>query len=182
NSRGQSLRRGIELFRRESGQAARVVGDTLHGVASPSRFFGSAEESVCSIRASPRSPWMIPSAPSRPCSRTSWWSARASPTSAATCGGIGGGTLPFLASPVADVADEAEALRKRGRPEEVGVGLHRVALGDAAAAHDAERLLLDRVHLLLRDDPLLLEYFVVAGVEPRLHPPDLVPERIHVDD
>src|SRR4029078_587826 len=34
--------------------------------------------------------------------------------------------------PVARVTDEAEALRERGRPEELGVGLHRVALGNAA--------------------------------------------------
>ena len=83
---------------------------------------------------------------------------------------------------VADVADEAEALGERGRPEELRVGLHRVALRDAAAAHDAERFLVDRVHLLLRDDPLLLRDLVVAGVEPRLHRADLVPERRHVDD
>ena len=56
---------------------------------------------------------------------------------------------PIDFRPVARVADEAEALRERGRPEELGVGLHRVALGDAAAAHDAERLLAERVHLAL---------------------------------
>ena len=67
---------------------------------------------------------------------------------------------------VACVADEAHALGERGRAEEVGVGLHRVALGDAAAAHDAERLLVDHVHLLLRDDVLLLAGIGVAGVEP----------------
>ena len=55
---------------------------------------------------------------------------------------------------VARVADEAEALRERRRAEEVRVGLHRVALRDAAAAVDAERLLVDRVHPLLRDDVL----------------------------
>src|SRR4029450_6751761 len=52
---------------------------------------------------------------------------------------------------VAHVADEAEALRERRGAEELRVGLHRVALGDAAATHDAERLLVDHVHLLLRD-------------------------------
>src|SRR5439155_9844083 len=35
---------------------------------------------------------------------------------------------------VAGVADEAHALRQSRRPEELRVGLHRVALGDAAAA------------------------------------------------
>src|SRR5205823_3549060 len=59
---------------------------------------------------------------------------------------------------VARVADEAESLRERRGSEELGVRLHRIALGDAAAAHDAERLLVDRVHLLLGDDPLLLEH------------------------
>src|SRR6266545_4737664 len=38
---------------------------------------------------------------------------------------------------VARIADEPHPLRERGRPEEIGVGLHRVALGDAAAAVDA---------------------------------------------
>src|SRR4029450_11235168 len=56
-----------------------------------------------------------------------------------------------------------EALPARGRPEELRVGFHRVALGDAAAAHDAERLLVDRVHPLLRDDALLSGALVVAG-------------------
>src|SRR5919204_1883074 len=75
---------------------------------------------------------------------------------------------PIDAGGVARVADEPEPLRERGRPEKVGIGLHRVALGDAAAAHDAERLLVDRVHLLLRDDPLLLGDLVVTRVEPGL--------------
>src|SRR5436190_23122712 len=44
---------------------------------------------------------------------------------------------------VARVADESHPLGERLRPEEVGVGLHRVALRDAAAAVDAERLLVD---------------------------------------
>src|SRR5436190_13140929 len=83
---------------------------------------------------------------------------------------------------VTRVADEAKPLREGGRAEELGVGLHRVALGDAAAAHDAERLLVDHVHLLLGDEPLLLEHLVVTGLEPWLHPPDLVPETIHVHD
>ncbi len=83
---------------------------------------------------------------------------------------------------VARVADEAHPLRERRRAEEVGVGLHRVALGDAAAAHDAERLLVDDVHLLLRDDVLLLAGIRVAGLEPRLDRADLPPERLHVDD
>src|SRR6266508_3102301 len=60
------------------------------------------------------------------------------------------------------VADEAEALRQRRGPEELGIGFHRVALGYASAAHDAERLLVDRVHLLLRVAKLPLR--------DRLHP------------
>ena len=83
---------------------------------------------------------------------------------------------------VARVPDEAHALGERGRPAEVRVRLHRVALGDAAAAHDAERLLVDHVHLLLRHDPLALRRLVVAGVEPGLDVADLLPERAHVDD
>jgi hypothetical protein len=59
------------------------------------------------------------------------------------------GLQPLDLRPVARVAHEAEALGERGRPEELRVGFHRVALGDAAAAHDAERLFVDRVHLLL---------------------------------
>ena len=59
-------------------------------------------------------------------------------------------------------------LANSGRPEEVRIGLHRVALGGTAAAHDAERLLVDHVHRLLGDDPLLLGNLVVARVEPRL--------------
>src|SRR5204862_5408316 len=39
---------------------------------------------------------------------------------------------------VARIADEAKALCQRRRPEELRIGLHRVALGDAAAAHDAK--------------------------------------------
>ena len=83
---------------------------------------------------------------------------------------------------VAWVSDEAHALGERGGPEEVGVGLHRVALGDAAAAHDAERLLVDRVHPLLRDDVLLLAGIGVAGLERRRDRADLSPEGLHVDD
>ena len=50
---------------------------------------------------------------------------------------------------VARVADEAHALRERLRAEELRIGLHRVALRHAAAAVDAERLLVDDVHPLL---------------------------------
>ena len=62
----------------------------------------------------------------------------------------------------------SRGLRRSGNPWRAQpargsrVGLHRVALG-AAAAHDAERLLVDHVHRLLGDDPLLLGDFVVAG-------------------
>ena len=83
---------------------------------------------------------------------------------------------------VARVPDEPHALGERGGPEEVRIGLHRVALGHAAAAHDAERLLVDDVHLGLRDDVLLLAGIGVARLEPRLDGADLPPERPHVDD
>ena len=83
---------------------------------------------------------------------------------------------------VAWVSDEAHPLGQRRRAEEVGVGLHRVALGDAAAAHDAERLLVDHVHPLLRDDVLLLAGIGVAGFEPRRDRADLAPEGLHVHD
>src|SRR6266511_2802717 len=83
---------------------------------------------------------------------------------------------------VAGVSDETHTFGERRGAEEVGVGLHRVALRDAAAAHDAERLLVDDVHRLLRDDALALGDLVVAVVKPGLDGADLVPERIHVDD
>src|SRR5712691_3326328 len=89
---------------------------------------------------------------------------------------------PLDGSGITRVADEAHPLRQRRRAEELGVGLHRVAFRDAAAAHDAERLLVDHVHLLLRDDAFLLGDLVVAGIEPRLDGADLPPEGIHVDD
>src|SRR5207237_5525324 len=76
---------------------------------------------------------------------------------------------------VARVADEAHALRQRRRPEELGVRLHRVALRNAAPAVDAERLLVDDVDLLLRDDVLLSAGIVGAGLQPGLHVPDLLP-------
>src|SRR4029079_14747655 len=50
---------------------------------------------------------------------------------------------------VACVADEAEALRERGRAEEVRIRLHRVALGDAAAAVATTRLACDQRHSFL---------------------------------
>ncbi len=83
---------------------------------------------------------------------------------------------------VSRVTDEAEALRESRRPEEVGVRLHRVALGDAAAAVDAERLLVDHVHLLRGDDVLAFRRPVEPRLEVRLDGAHLLPERIHVDD
>ena len=83
---------------------------------------------------------------------------------------------------VARVADEPHPLGERGRSEEVGVGLHRVALGHAAAAVDAERLLVDHLHLLARDDVLALLRLVVARLQVRVDGTHLLPERIHVDD
>src|SRR5262249_27516881 len=56
---------------------------------------------------------------------------------------------------VACVADEAHPLRQRSRPEELRRRLPGIALGDAAAAVDAQRLLFDDVDLLLRDEELL---------------------------
>ena len=83
---------------------------------------------------------------------------------------------------LARIADEAEALRESSRAEELRVGLHGVALGHAAAAHDAERLLVDRGHLRGSSEELPLGYLLVARVEPRLHRLHLRPERAHVDD
>jgi len=94
---------------------------------------------------------------------------------------FGAKTNMFAPVAVAGVADEALRLGERRRAEEVGVGLHRVALGDAAAALDAERLLHDPVELLLLDAPLLDRRAVVL-LEPRLHSLELGPEGIHVDD
>ena len=56
---------------------------------------------------------------------------------------------------VARIADEPHRLRERLRPEELRARLHGVALGDAAAAVDAERLLVNDVHPRLRDQVLL---------------------------
>jgi hypothetical protein len=69
---------------------------------------------------------------------------------------------PFDGRLIARVADEPHPLRERCRSEEIRIGLHGVALRDAAAAHDAERLLVDDVHPLLRDDVLRL-----AGIRNR---------------
>src|SRR5207237_8590394 len=90
---------------------------------------------------------------------------------------------PLDGALVARVAHEAHPLRERLRAEELRVGLHRVALGDAAAAVDAERLLVDDVHPLLAD-PVLLAVIrpVVARPEPRPNRAALRPERRHVDD
>ena len=84
---------------------------------------------------------------------------------------------------VARIADEAHALRERLRAEELRIGLHRVALRHAAAAVDAERLLVDDVHPLLVDAVLLAVLrALVAGLQVRLDRLELVPEGLHVDD
>src|SRR5205085_12635516 len=90
---------------------------------------------------------------------------------------------PLDGGAVPRVADEAHPLCERLWPEELRVRLHRVALRDAAAAVDAERLLVDDVHALLRD-PVLAAVLraLVARLPPRPHRPELRPERIHVDD
>ena len=68
-------------------------------------------------------------------------------------------------------------------PRNSGVGLHRVALRHAAAAVDAERLLVHRVHALLRDPVLLAVLGLVeARLQVGLHRLELLPERLHVDD
>ena len=104
--------------------------------------------------------------------------ARAVPDPVLVVVGLEPGDLVSLAR----IADEPETLGQGGRPEELGIRLHRVALGDAAAAHDAERLLVDRRHLLGCGEELALGNLLVARVEPRLHGLHLRPERPHVDD
>src|SRR3954447_3006017 len=114
--RGQRLRRGVELLRRQRRETALVVGDLRGHQASeppllpPARWgsmrlaaaWSGSASTTCSIRASARSPCTIPSAPCRSCPRTSSWSFRASSTFSATWGGKGGGTLPFLARLIAN--------------------------------------------------------------------------------
>ena len=63
---------------------------------------------------------------------------------------------PLVVCAVARIADEAVGLRERGRADEVGVGLHRQARGDAGAALDAGDRLGDVDHRLGRDDVLAL--------------------------
>ena len=71
--RREGLRRDVELLRRERREAALVVRDFSHAL---SFRFVDAEAPLrswpvsCSSRESARSPWTIPSAPSRPCSLT----------------------------------------------------------------------------------------------------------------
>jgi hypothetical protein len=84
---------------------------------------------------------------------------------------------------VARVTDEAHRLGERLRSEEVRIGLHRVALGDAAAAVDAKRLLVDHVHARLVDAVFLaVRRLFVAGLQKRIDAAELLPERLHVDD
>src|SRR5262249_49218080 len=90
---------------------------------------------------------------------------------------------PIDLAGVARVADEAHRLRERLRPEKVRIRFHRVALGDAAAAVDAEGLLVDHVHPLLRDAELApAGRLLVAGLQVRIDRPQLAPEGPHVDD
>ena len=108
----ERLRRGVELLRRQRGEAALVVGDLPHspppasalrrGHVCRSRLPWPWTPCSCSSRESARSPWTMPSAPSRPCSLTRSKSARDSLTPSATCGGKGGGTLPCLTRPIAN--------------------------------------------------------------------------------
>jgi hypothetical protein len=83
---------------------------------------------------------------------------------------------------VARIAHEAHRLRERLRADEHRVGFHRVALGDAAAAVDAERLLVNHVHALLADQVLTaVRRFLVTRLQERIDRLELVPERAHVD-
>src|SRR5439155_18766115 len=120
--------------------------------------------------------------------------ARVDPLRAALVAEVAAGALPdpVLAVQVLEprrllritrVADEAHGLREGLRPEELRARLHRVALRDTAAAVDAERLLVDGVHPLLRDQVLLAAVRrAVPRLEVRVDGPELCPERRHVDD
>src|SRR5579885_3374392 len=90
---------------------------------------------------------------------------------------------PLDLAAVARVTDEAHRFRERLRPEELRVRLHRVALRDAAAAVDAERLLVDHVHALLADAVLAaVRRLLVARLQERVDAAELPPEGAHVDD
>ena len=83
---------------------------------------------------------------------------------------------------VARVADEAVGLGQRRRADEVGVGFHREAGGDAGAALDAGHRLGDVEHRLRLDDVLALGRLAV-GEEPGGDAADLGPVgRLHVGD
>ena len=83
---------------------------------------------------------------------------------------------------VARVADEAVGLGQRRGADEVGVGLHREAGGDAGAALDAGDRLGDVDHRLGLDDVLALGR-LAGGQQPRGDAADLGPvRRLHVGD
>ena len=83
---------------------------------------------------------------------------------------------------VARVADEAVGLGQRRRADEVGVGFHREAGGDAGAALDAGHRLGDVDHRLRLDHVLALGRLAV-GEEPGGDAADLGPvRRLHVGD
>ena len=87
-----------------------------------------------------------------------------------------------MVSRVARVADEAVGLGQRRRADEVGVGFHREAGGDAGAALDAGHRLGDVDHRLRLDDVLALGRLAV-GEEPGGDAADLGPVgRLHVGD
>ena len=89
---------------------------------------------------------------------------------------------PLDGGAVARVADEPHSLGERRRAEEVGIRLHRIALGHAATAVDAERLLVNDLHLLARNDVLALLRLVVARLQVGVDRAHLLPEGVHVDD
>jgi hypothetical protein len=83
---------------------------------------------------------------------------------------------------VARIADEAVCLGEGRRPDEVGVGLHGQAGGDARAALDTGHRLGDVDHRLRGDDVFALRR-VALGEQPRRDPADLGPVRgLHVSD
>src|ERR1700737_2838268 len=110
--RRERTRGRVQFLRGERCEAALVVRDLLHcfGSASSSGSHGCGKSLTCSTCSScwwwsldrPRSIWTMPSAPSRPCVWSRSCSARDSLTSAATCGGNRGGTLPLAASDMAN--------------------------------------------------------------------------------
>src|SRR5262249_37881931 len=111
--RGERFRRGVELLRRERGEAPLVVGDDRHAAAPSSSGppseatngrgnepspYGSRPWSSNPMRERPRSPGTMRRYPCRSCDSSTRRSSPAARTSLATCGGNGRGTFPCLRS------------------------------------------------------------------------------------